>query len=308
MFGRETRMLLRHYLDQGSKKSALARQFGVSRDTIHRWIREGDLDRDLDAEPVRYGPRRSVATKLAAYKPIIEARLAAFPELSAVRLLAEIRAAGYTGGYTQLKAFVHRVRPMSPPEPVIRDAGGPTGAGRLCAVSVSLGHPLRLARCPRLLAPAVVPVLSASGYGDADRRPRRGLRLLRRRSAGAALRSDESGHHARPAAGRWRARPQWRVSPVRAPLGLHPARVSALSGADQRQSRAARPLRARQFRLWPHISPRCRSRSPAAVVARARGERAPAWDDPRAPPRPLRSRGALPPAAAGAAPLHVAGV
>ena len=48
MFGRETRMLLRHYLEQGASKSALARQLGVSRDTIHRWIRDGDLDRDLD--------------------------------------------------------------------------------------------------------------------------------------------------------------------------------------------------------------------------------------------------------------------
>ena len=48
MFGRETRMLLRHYLEQGTSKSALARQLGVSRDTIHRWIRAGDLDRDLD--------------------------------------------------------------------------------------------------------------------------------------------------------------------------------------------------------------------------------------------------------------------
>ena len=50
MFGRETRMLLRHYLEQGTSKSALARQLGVSRDTIHRWIRDGDLDRDLDDE------------------------------------------------------------------------------------------------------------------------------------------------------------------------------------------------------------------------------------------------------------------
>ena len=50
MFGRETRMLLRHYLEQGTSKSALARQLGVSRDTIHRWIRDGDLDRDLDGE------------------------------------------------------------------------------------------------------------------------------------------------------------------------------------------------------------------------------------------------------------------
>ena len=28
-------MLLRHYLEQGTSKSALARQLGVSRDTIH---------------------------------------------------------------------------------------------------------------------------------------------------------------------------------------------------------------------------------------------------------------------------------
>ena len=53
MIGRETRMLLRHYLEQGASKSALARQLGVSRDTVHRWIRAGDLDRDLDTTPGR---------------------------------------------------------------------------------------------------------------------------------------------------------------------------------------------------------------------------------------------------------------
>jgi DNA-binding XRE family transcriptional regulator len=98
MFGRETRMLLRHYLEQGSSKSELARQLGVSRDTIHRWIRDGDLERVVVAAAVRYGPRPVVATKLDAYKPIIEARLTAYPELSSVRLLDEIRAARVPGG------------------------------------------------------------------------------------------------------------------------------------------------------------------------------------------------------------------
>ena len=106
MIGRETRMLLRHYLEQGASKSALARQLGISRDTIHRWIRSGGLDRDVDAVPVRYGPRPALPTKLDPYKDIIETRLTAYPDLSAVRLLAEIRAAGYTGGYSQLKALV----------------------------------------------------------------------------------------------------------------------------------------------------------------------------------------------------------
>ena len=137
MFGRETRMLLRHYLEQGTSKSALARKLGVHRDTIHRWIRDGALDRDLDDEPVRYGPRRPVATKLDAYTSIVEARLAAYPQLSAVRLLEEIRAAGYTGGYTQLKAFVQRVRPTPAPAPVIRFE---TPAGRQARSTSRVSH------------------------------------------------------------------------------------------------------------------------------------------------------------------------
>lgn len=113
-------MLLRHYLPQGASKSALARQLDVSRDTIHRWIRDGTLDRDLDTTPVRCGPRRSRPTKLDGYKGINETRLAAYPALSAVRLLAEVRAAGFAGSYTQLKAFVREVRPTPSLQPVIR--------------------------------------------------------------------------------------------------------------------------------------------------------------------------------------------
>jgi transposase len=131
MIRRETRMLLKHYLAQGASKSALARRLGLSRDTIHRWIRTGDLDRDLEAAAVRYGPRPSVPTKLDAYRGIIEARLAAYPQLSAVRLLDEIRAAGYGGGYSQLKAFVRHVRPVPDPAPVIRFE---TPAGRQAQV------------------------------------------------------------------------------------------------------------------------------------------------------------------------------
>jgi transposase len=120
MIGREKRMLLRHYLEQGVSKSGLARQLGISRDTIHRWIRAGDLDRDLDAGAVQYGPRPPVPTKLDPYKAIVRTRLEAYPELSAVRLLEEIRAAGYGGGYTQLKEFVRSIRPVPVPEPVRR--------------------------------------------------------------------------------------------------------------------------------------------------------------------------------------------
>lgn len=120
MIGRETRMLLRHYLEQGMSKRALARKFGISPDTLYRWIQGGELDRDLDERPVQYGPRRPVATKLDPFTGIIEARLRAFPELSSVRLLEEIQAAGYTGGYTQLRLHVRSIRPRPAPEPIVR--------------------------------------------------------------------------------------------------------------------------------------------------------------------------------------------
>ena len=76
MFRREKRVLLRHYLDQGVPKAEIARRVGVSRRTVYHWIETGQLDRELDAEPVRYGPRRRAPSKLDPYNAVIDNRLA----------------------------------------------------------------------------------------------------------------------------------------------------------------------------------------------------------------------------------------
>jgi transposase len=78
------------------------------------------LERELDNEAVRYRPRAAVARKIDPYREIILARLAAYPKLSATRLHVEIRAAGYAGGYTQVKEYVRQVRPKPPADPVVR--------------------------------------------------------------------------------------------------------------------------------------------------------------------------------------------
>ena len=44
MYSRETRVLLRHYLEQGVGKAELARRFGVSRRTVYNWIESGQLE------------------------------------------------------------------------------------------------------------------------------------------------------------------------------------------------------------------------------------------------------------------------
>lgn len=120
MYARETRVLLRHYLEQGVGKAELARRFGVSRRTIYHWIETGQLDRDLDNEPARYTPRPPVPRKLDPYRGIIQERLQAFPDLTAQRLFDEIQAAGYPGGYTQVKEYVRSIRPQPPADPVVR--------------------------------------------------------------------------------------------------------------------------------------------------------------------------------------------
>lgn len=111
-------MLLKHYLDQGRNVTEISQELGISRQTIYRWIRAGELERDVTE--ARYGPRPPVPTKLDPYKPLIHERLTEFPDLTAVRLFEEAKAAGYEGGYTQLKTYAREVRPRPPADPVVR--------------------------------------------------------------------------------------------------------------------------------------------------------------------------------------------
>ncbi len=127
----ETRMLLKHCLDQGFTKAELSRRFGVDRRTIHNWVRSGQLDRDLAAGEVRYRPRPPVARKLDPYRGIIESRLEAHPKLSAQRLFDEIRKAGYDGGYSQVRDHVRSVRPRAPKEEPVRFETPPGRQGQV---------------------------------------------------------------------------------------------------------------------------------------------------------------------------------
>ena len=88
----------------------IARQVGVNRRTINRWLAEGPLDRDVETGQVPRPVRSSRPTRLEPYKPIVRARLERYPQLSAVRLFEELSAAGYSGGISQLRDCVAKVR------------------------------------------------------------------------------------------------------------------------------------------------------------------------------------------------------
>ena len=127
MHGWEQRVLVKHYLEQGLTRAAIAERVGVSRRTLYYWLASGQLDRPVDRS-VGYPPR---PTKLDPYRAIVETRLETYPELSAVRLYAEIKAAGYGGGLTQLRDFVRQVRPRPPVEEVVRFETPPGRQGQV---------------------------------------------------------------------------------------------------------------------------------------------------------------------------------
>jgi transposase len=89
---------------QGMSISAIARQVGLDRKTIRRYIARG-------LEPPAYQPRPPQPTRLAPFEPYLRERVTAFPELTGRRLLREIGERGYPGGYTAVTDFLREVRP-----------------------------------------------------------------------------------------------------------------------------------------------------------------------------------------------------
>lgn len=92
---------------QGLSVSAIARQTGLDRKTVRKY-----LERGLEA-PV-YGPRASGERLADQFRSYLAERLEAFPGLSGRRLHREIRALGYEGAYSTLTEYLRLIRPSVP--------------------------------------------------------------------------------------------------------------------------------------------------------------------------------------------------
>ncbi len=98
---------------RGEGVRQIARQLGCSRNTVRRYLR--------DEHARRYGPRAPRPCKLDAYRAYVLERVEqARPRwIPATVLLREIVERGYTGGISQLKAFLAPLK-KAEPEPVVR--------------------------------------------------------------------------------------------------------------------------------------------------------------------------------------------
>ena len=96
---------------QGLSVTAIARRTGRDPKTVRKYIERG-------LEPPVYGPRQvGRPAKLLPFVDYVRERLAAFPDLTATRLLREIRERGFGGAYSPVKRFVAAIRPNEGPKP-----------------------------------------------------------------------------------------------------------------------------------------------------------------------------------------------
>ena len=89
---------------QGLKVAVIARQVGVDRKTVRKYIARG-------LEPPGYGPRQPRARTIDKHVAYLRSRLEEYPGLTAQRLLREIAGRGYAGGYSMVRDEVRALRP-----------------------------------------------------------------------------------------------------------------------------------------------------------------------------------------------------
>ncbi len=89
---------------QGLSPTAIARQLGIDRKTVRKYIARG-------MEPPHYRPQPRRRRCTDPFLPYLRERLTAYPDLTAVRLQRELRERGFVGGYTAVKRAVQEVRP-----------------------------------------------------------------------------------------------------------------------------------------------------------------------------------------------------
>ena len=113
MQSEETWMELRVLHQHGWSISALAREFGLSRNTVRREIES--------PAPRRYPERAKPTALSAAQLAHVERRLAVCPTIRGTDLHRELcRDYGYGGSYPAFERHLRRIRPARPREPELR--------------------------------------------------------------------------------------------------------------------------------------------------------------------------------------------
>jgi transposase len=101
----------------------IAAELGLSRGAVRRALARVQAQRE--GRTALAPKARQRGSIVDAFEPILKELLAKYPNLTVERALQELRARGYTGGYTVVRQRVRLLRPRSAPAPVPRFETGP---------------------------------------------------------------------------------------------------------------------------------------------------------------------------------------
>jgi transposase len=97
---------------QGLRRRAIARALSVSRNTVRKILLEHQAARQTGHTALPRQPARTPRQKkIDAFVAQVAELLSRFPDITAQRVLEELREAGFTGGYSAVKAYVSSARP-----------------------------------------------------------------------------------------------------------------------------------------------------------------------------------------------------
>lgn len=117
-------MMILNLHRQGLSISAIARECGLDRKTVRRYIAYG-------LEVPRYGPRKPRPRLLDPFTGYLRERVTAWPGLTGARLLRELKELGYTGGYSAVTDYLRDVRSAPAPGFEVRFETAPGEQGQV---------------------------------------------------------------------------------------------------------------------------------------------------------------------------------
>src|SRR4051794_12725095 len=100
----------------GASIRRIASDLRLARNTVSGVLAEVQTQRAGGATP----PSRRRSRQLDRYEPALQELLGRYPDLTATRLLEELRQRGFSGGYTVVRQRLSELRPKPAPAPVIR--------------------------------------------------------------------------------------------------------------------------------------------------------------------------------------------
>jgi len=114
---------------KGWGQRRIATELGISRKRVRRMLGRVQAQRE-QGHSVLPAPPKKRGSQLDAFAPLIVSKLDEHPDITGVRLLEELRAAGYTGGYTIVKERLRELRPTPKASPVERFETDPGEQGQ----------------------------------------------------------------------------------------------------------------------------------------------------------------------------------